>query len=181
MIVTQRWADLSKWWATIDWGTAPDWFAAIGTVGTLAITIAIVLADRLRTRRADADAFSTWYVHRFRSLPKHDLQEVTLIVSAHNGGSRPIPVALVRSPKNKPDYMDEFLQSEEDAIRPIQVGETVSIDIPLSSGNTDRDDIIVVFLDGRGKSWFRRLVSGRYVSKRRAARILGDKELMRAR
>lgn len=181
MTMTQWWADVEKWLETVNWGSAPDWFAAIGTVGTLAATIGIVVADRRRSRRADADAFSTWYIHRLRKLPKRKFEEVTLLVSAHNGGSRPVPVAVVKSPPNKPDYMDEFIQEEQKAITPIEVGQTISVEIPLPSGNTDRDDILVVFVDGRGKMWFRRLMSGRYVSKRKAARILGEKELLEAR
>lgn len=36
------------WWETVDWGSAPDWLAAVGTVGTLGAALWQLRRDRQR-------------------------------------------------------------------------------------------------------------------------------------
>lgn len=45
---------VADWWGTVDWGTAPDWFAAVGTVGTLAAALWQLKRERDRARAAEA-------------------------------------------------------------------------------------------------------------------------------
>lgn len=53
------------WLATLNWGSVPDWFAAVGTIG--AVAVALYLAEkgardqRGREREAQASCISSWH------------------------------------------------------------------------------------------------------------------------
>lgn len=44
---------VADWWGTVDWGTAPDWLAAVGTVGTLVAALWQLQRERDRARAAE--------------------------------------------------------------------------------------------------------------------------------
>lgn len=142
------------------WGLVANWFAAVGTVGALFATIAIVIADRRRARRAAADAFVTWHSVSFVDHPD-GRTDWTLVIHGFNGGSLPIPYAIVQSAEKSPQYMFEFLSEEDGKIRAIQPGDTYTVEVPMES-EPDMSTVFVVFGDARGQKWNRHLVNNTY-------------------
>ena len=80
-----------------DWGSVPDWVAAVGTVGTLVVALAIIALDRRKEERAHADNLVTWIHPPFfggsTSCPLYAKPHLHL--HAYNAGSRPVMRAWV--------------------------------------------------------------------------------------
>jgi hypothetical protein len=85
--------------ARIDWGTAPDWLAAIGTVGALAFALVLFARDQEDRRRAQASRVVSWLVVEptmSSVTPGVDLPTAPRIVGyhseavLHNGSVEPV-------------------------------------------------------------------------------------------
>lgn len=168
------------WWTYIAWGTVPDWVAAIGTVGTLAIALAILLADRRKESRRQADGFVTWYTitSHHGNMKKRSW---TLDVFAHNATDSPIPVGAIRSRASvEPNFIKPLSETEEVGKPPrwdIHPGQQTITSIPLDSDPRSLQ-IVVDFRDSHGVTWHRDLFSGKYMSERKFTRFrqLGKKD-----
>ena len=171
-MICGSWVCVATWWESQSWGSVPDWFAAVGTVGALFLGLAILLMDRRRARRVDADAFSTWYVQRVASHDEWGM-EYGLIVNAHNAGSKPVPVAVVESPRHEPGYTYEFLNGNE-SIEPIDPNVSVRRVIDYKDEPPRWEHLIVRFSDSSGHVRQRQLITNRYISQRRYLRMMKD-------
>ena len=75
----------------VDWGTVPEWFATIATVGTLAITIYLLQRqlsvwnrETERARREQASKVSAW------AMPPYDGDHGRSRIGFQNGSSEPV-------------------------------------------------------------------------------------------
>lgn len=161
---------LESWWVSLDWGTVPDWFAAVGTVGALVATLVIIAVDRYRVRRAPAHGLVLWSVRRYSSTSSGDKQFVT--VHASNVSNGPIPVANVFSRVDGSDYIDEILTADDNGFKEIAPGGKVEKEIEIVH-YIDESNIFVFFVDHRGGKWAKRLSDGRLLSARKGRRLAG--------
>lgn len=168
-------AGLAKgWWDNLAWGTVPDWFAAVGTVGALFLGLALLTSDQRRKTRESADAFITWHLVE---VVTHDDRPTnwTLHVHGYNGGSSPIPFAIVVSPESLPNHMIEFFKDGDGGITEINPGEKVLKSVPFRE-EPMLSHVFVTFTDGRGQRWYRHLTQNRYIGKRSFKLIMDHPE-----
>lgn len=162
------------WWTYIAWGTAPDWVAAIGTVGTLAIALGILLMDRRKRVRNQADRFATWTMTTYA---KHGSGEEawTLDVYAYNGSDAPIPVAVVRSKSSqKPNFIKPLAERDQPSGPPkwiVNAQEQVHVSIPLEV-NPKTLSIVIDFVDSQGNQWHRHLNTNKYMSQKKFLKFI---------
>ncbi len=170
------WGDViagwNAWIPTINWGSAADWVAGIGTVGALFLGLSILNGDRRRQKHELADAFSTWWevVVEGTSDDNGITNTHELRVRAYNAGLMPVQGAAVsRSSNSGEDGIFHVFLKETgvDEIELIAPGERT--DRVISFGKTpDVKDFYVTFTDGRGRTWFRELGSSKYVTRKKA-------------
>jgi hypothetical protein len=163
--------DVASWWGTQNWGSVPDWFAAVGTVGALFLGLLILVRERTRTRREAADSFVTWWVvstTQSEQLDGRVVERYVLVAHAYNAGSGPVPVAFVYSKPKIGDYVHDWFQNTPH-MKEIAPQEKLQRTIPFSH-EPDLKRIFVRFTDSRGQHWTRGLWDNRYYSMRQAER-----------
>ncbi len=157
-------------WNAVDWGTVPDWLAAVGTVGAFAATLVILALDRRRSRRAPAAGLVLWTTRRFRSTPHGDTQSVT--VHAFNTSAGPIPTANVVSKAAGNDYVNEVLSADERGFKEIAPGSKTEVEIDVVHF-VDDSALYVFFVDFQGGQWVKRISDGRLFTPRRGRKLAG--------
>lgn len=160
-------------WDAVDWGTVPDWFAAVGTVGAFAATLAILAIDRRRSRRAPAEGLVLWTTRKFRSSPHGDKQSVT--VHAYNTSAGPIPTANVVSIVEGNDHVNEVLSADENGFKEIAPGSKTEVEIDVMH-YIDDSALYVFFVDHQGGQWVKRVSDGRLFTPRRGRKQAGLEE-----
>lgn len=165
-----------------------DWVAAIGTVGTLAVALALMAVDRRDHDREQADRVVLWLT--FPVIVPKEGGEPTFKtnVMIRNGSDQPImnvvvlyrarsrlsllvqpPLGRVRGrldPSTTPCGQIVVFGSEHSITPP---GATVSVPIPLSTGQILVSRVIVCFNDARGRRRVKEALHGgpsRYGSAR---------------
>lgn len=151
-------------WAELDWGSVPDWLAAVGTVGAFAATLVILALDRRRARRAPAAGLVLWTTRRFQMRGNSEKRWVT--VHAYNTSSGPVPVANVVSNISGDDNINEVLSADERGFKEIAPGAKVEVDIEVIH-YIDDSKLFVLFVDHRGGQWVKRVSDGRLFSPRK--------------
>jgi len=154
----------------LDWGSVPDWLAAVGTVGAFAATLLILGLDRRRSRRAAAVSLAVWATRSFRSAADGDSQTVT--VHAYNGASGPVPVANVVSNRNGSDYVNEILTANDRGFSELSPGGRISIEFDVVH-HVDDAHLFVFFVDSFGRQWAKRVSDGRLFRPARGRRLAG--------
>jgi hypothetical protein len=155
------WADFTTWWATIDWGTAPEWVGAILTSGSLLLAVLVLRTEFRRSRMAEIKKV----VSRYRIFTTDDSPK--LEITAYNANDHPIAIVtflywggliwhrkFLKNPANTPD------------LPPTAEG-TVTIPWTLHDYPHDRTALICI-TDTNGNAWYRGLETGRIYSPRRA-------------
>ncbi len=168
---------------SVQWGTVPDWFAAIGTVGAFAATLAIIQSERLRRRRAQADSFVTYTsiswsprypikdlsVRKMKRIEKDEgsLYHWVLNVFVYNTSDQPIVSTLLRSdPRSGPQFhAHQTLSVSKNGGLAIPPGSSFSRKIAFEDSPMGKK-FYLQSVDAAGKQWVREIVSGRYVSRR---------------
>jgi hypothetical protein len=143
-------------------GSAADWFAAVGTVGTLVFAVMLFWRGRELERRRDADAFVSW--RDSTQVGDHWLDAVMV----RNVGNRPILNAVVITAEKdaRRRYVGELLEPPHN--------HTVfeSNDSALSAPQAPRGELIILaFIDSNGQRWYRSLLTNRYYSRVRGSWI----------
>lgn len=171
----------------LNWGSIPDWFAAIGTVGALFLGFGILLRERAHSRRAAADAFVTWenraLTFRYpettkkkrtgRDVPKEDHESVFLIwLESYNSGSSPVIDPGLNSPNDGPHPLSESLVGESHAFTKVSPGEQTYRQIAVTVPALDVGLLVISFTDGSGHRWHRMLKTNRYISDRKYRRMM---------
>lgn len=157
-------------WDAVDWGTVPDWFAAVGTVGAFAATLAILALDRRRSRRAPAEGLVLWTTRKFQSTPRGDKRSVT--VHAYNTSAGPIPTANVVSKVDGNDYVNEVLSADGDGFKEIAPGSKTAVEINIVQ-YVDDSSLYVFFVDYQGGQWVKRVSDGRLFSPKKGRKLAG--------
>ena len=160
----------SAQWSALNWGSVPDWLAAVGTIGAFAATLVILGLDRRRSRRSLAVGLALWTTRSFRSTPGADKQ--TLTVHAFNASSGPIPVANVVSNRNGSDCVNEVLTSENAGFSELAPGAKTSVEIEVMH-YVDEAYLFVFFVDHLGGRWAKRVSDGRLFRPARGRRLAG--------
>lgn len=181
----ESWRD---WWTSVArffgydewvWGSAADWFAAIGTVGALALGLVLFRGEQLRRDRVDADLFVT-SASIVQSESSRDGVEYMLHVRVKNLGQNTVTRArvVVRNPTKRRqlstggDLRVEG-RSPEDSLIDLQAihrGESAWLEREVRR-STQPNDCYVIFDDWRGRRWIRSLDErAKYRSKRHLRR-----------
>ncbi|MFF4248907.1 hypothetical protein ACFYY2_31195 [Streptomyces sp. NPDC001822] len=123
---------------SIDWGTAPAWASAIGTSGSLLLGFAILLRDRRKEERQEAQKIVIHFNRDDKNVKVHLL----------NTADRPIllPRVLCTGQVQVP-----FGQER------VGPGEETTADISLYIDGNRTFPLAVLFLDGDGYRWARDL------------------------
>lgn len=142
-----------NWFGTFDWGSAPDWAAAVGTVGTLVAALVQLKRERDRSREAEARERRARVLGVVVERKQDGWTDViaegqfkgkieAAKASIHNGSDRPIHRVTWHSPsKHVVGYMGT-----------IRAGETELAGAPLALV-PPYSEVIVTFEDGEGYSW----------------------------
>lgn len=154
------WAGLSAWWGSQDWGTVPDWFAAVGTVGALFVALGIVLNDRRTRRREAAEAINgTWYANATSEADFFELK-----ATIYNAGSKPAHAVAVRTYvaglyDRSLDLADN--DGHEGDYEHMPPGATLRFSTRIKGSLADhKNDVLLTFVDGNGRAWVRDLSKG---------------------
>jgi hypothetical protein len=168
------------WWDTFDWGTVPAWVGSILTSVSVFLALLILFTDKKKDRRAMADSFVTW-------LELSGIQSGTDIkwsvdVHAFNAGSHPIPYAAVLSPKDDQgrdftsirleDITFDTINNMPAANQSISPKASASTKYEYAVKRPDITEFIMMFSDGAGKVWFRRMNNNKYMSTRQGEKLL---------
>lgn len=172
----------TDWWNSLAWGTVPDWFAAIGTVGAFAATIAIIQSERNQRRRAQADAFVSFTslgwapkiplkglsVRKMNKFKKEfgGLYHWEIKLWLHNTSNQPITYTMLRSdPRAGIDFHVRQTAKVGEKGLSIAPSEEVETTLPFEKGPRGLR-IYLQFVDVAGRAWVREIMSGKYVSNR---------------
>lgn len=179
--VTEAIRSVADFVEKIDPGSWADWFAAVGTVGALAVTAIIYAQDRRRARRALADDLNAWTESaRSRETGWH------VILHLENVGDRTIPDIYIRShPHARKQSQGLLSNTDEFGLRP---GARDSITLlygsspPMLRGGKGAstlvdDRLFLFFSDSRGTRWVRDVRRNRYVGRVRAKLLKARMEL----
>jgi hypothetical protein len=143
--------------ARIDWGTAPDWIAAVGTVGALAAAV-IVFAVELKHRREerkDAEKDQARLVAAWLDGPQIDtvpnpLGDIRFPIRVVNRSNLPVSSCLVRLEwEGKPGSSNTFVWTlgpghDRQHICNVQWDEAATHSFPVVS---------LGFVDAAGRVW----------------------------
>lgn len=163
-----------NWWQDQDWGTVPDWFAAVGTTGALLISAQVLRGEVANRRRAEANQFSIVARWMEADLPEepHEPGEGSppyIGFTGRNSGSKPILTA----------HVDLLLR--DGSVRGVAAFGNVSTEVLAPGEDVDWGnyfpfdpevgELFLSFIDGNGRSWRRSLTTYDYVSDRRWRRL----------
>jgi len=157
-------------WGSIQWGTVPDWFAAVGTVGAFAATLVILSLDRRRSRRAPADGLVLWTTRTFQTTARGDKQSIT--VHAYNTSAGPVPTANVVSKVDGNDYVNEVLSADAGGFKEIAPGSKTEVNIDVVH-YIDDSNLFVFFVDHHGRQWVKRVSDGRLFRPKQGRKLAG--------
>jgi hypothetical protein len=155
-------------WASVAWGTVPDWLAAVGTVGAFAATIVILGIDRRQSKRAPAQAIVLWTTRRFVSTSTGDHRFVT--VHAYNMSTGPVPVANIVSTTASLEDINEVVTADERGFKELAPGAKTEVEIEVTN-SVDDSELLMFFVDYLGGHWVKRVSDGRLMSARRGRKL----------
>lgn len=161
------WADLWDNWAKIfgydhwEWGSASDAFAAIGTVGALAVTLHIVRNDRRAKTEEQARLITGWWDADELEMPgdgQGSLATGYLIVNVHNSSTLPVTgVSAIYFLKDGYGHNLPFggnAKVRHTTLRPHTEGVFKG---SVYGHKDDIDNVALVFYDANGVHWTRNL------------------------
>lgn len=143
-----------KWSVSgLDWGTVPAWFSAIGTSGSLLLGFFILLRDRRKEERQEAQKVVTHF--------HGDAEENAIRVHLLNTADRPVlyPEVVTTGPE------EQLFESVR-----VDAGEEVDVLVPRYAGGVRNRPIAVRFFDADGYQWVRDLRSGDVFRRKRLRR-----------
>lgn len=172
----QWWADLWDNWAKTwgyshwEWGSAADWFAALGTIGALFAALWVIRADRTRSQRQNAELV---IIRADAAAGRKEADCVTRTVETriHNAGGIAIPqvTVFVRS-GGVVTHVDaaDLMPGESEK----RISQIIGADYPRFWAE---------IIDPRGKRLYKRLPSNDYVSVKTFANEAFGRGTLRSR
>lgn len=133
----------------MDFGTVPDWFAAVGTVGALFVSLVLLREDRRLRSSEQAGQVSAWAEWRREGRPQ-DTTPRQWFVYVNNASGAPVYVEVVnvaRGPGNGPTLSIEF--------GTVAAHDTVDYGLPEEEFQPlgDHPFVDVTFIDARRMRW----------------------------
>ncbi|MEU8034501.1 hypothetical protein AB0C13_39070 [Streptomyces sp. NPDC049099] len=127
----------------MDWGTVPAWVSAIGTSGSLLMGFHILLRDRKKEERQEANKVICWLDPGPHQIGQPDSYTISVL----NASERPISnvFTLIKHPKGK--------MTSERVAPVIRAGEEVTCEQTLWDGEAIKFG--VCFEDADGTQWVR--------------------------
>ena len=155
----------------LDWGTVPDWLAAVGTVGALFFALFLFRHEVSSGRRKDADAFVSW-LRTERSAQASGEWHESIRVFVSNSGSKPIPRAgfWVRARVDGKELVKFRPLASSGDTQGVSVQDVVNRGAGFN-GPIDDFDAYLFFSDPQGRQWFRNIVTNKYVSERKGLKL----------
>lgn len=151
---------------TWDWGILAEWFAAIGTVLTLALGYVLARREIRDRREAHANSFTTdaRFVHQ--PFPN----KWTLLIDVRNSGDHTIYDPNIWEYAEGGPHIIGFVGSYDNFRLKFQPKMKQRRSIPLTA-NPAECKIFIEFTDVSGRKWRRSLDDGRYIGEREYNRI----------
>ena len=144
----------------MDWGSVPEWVAAIGTVGALLLGIGLFARERSISRRKSVDDLVTWL--SWREISDRE-QGVRLETTVHiwNRGSRAVYAPLLFYPDARGGYGSEIVSADG---RPAMLAPGVETHHVVQG--TPRNTIAryVMMTSDEGRVWIRKIDEHRYAN-----------------
>jgi len=159
---------------TDPWGSIAEWVAGIGTVGTLIVTLAIVLGDRRKQTRSEADSFTTWS-ELSQSRSGRSREEMTtkwyVNTTFYNAGGRPIPYAAL-SWWDGDRWNRSMATVNMTSSYVFATGDSGSAQSPMNPRKPlDWNEFFITFRDGSNRTWYRTPFDNAYISPRKVKRL----------
>ena len=159
----ELWNDVAKYfgYAEWNWGSAAEWFGAIGTVGALFLGFALLMRELSQAKRRDADSLVTFWQSKSLAPDGRPQGDMTF----HHAGTSPVFFPTIVAPPHEDGTpILGYFKNKGDAVHPGDHG-TVRVTFD------NMDDLWaarISFYDGRGRHWLRGLSGGGYIRERRS-------------
>ncbi|MDW4572208.1 hypothetical protein R8Z57_05375 [Microbacterium sp. M3] len=171
------------------WGLLADWFAAVGTVGALVLTIVIVLRDRRHSARELADQLVSNLDVQARIDDSGGFRLRLFVANYSSVAMRSIALvgpdmeARDDEPEEWSDAMFVYgvVPAEEEMQAEWMGGDSTYVGLPpgdskrlelVSQSRPPSSEYFLLIRDGRGRVWLRNAHTGQYVRNRRARRMV---------
>jgi hypothetical protein len=161
---------------TDPWGSIAEWVAGIGTLAAVSVSLYVVLGDRRKQARSEADSLGTWSKVDNSSYTigkQSKTSKFWVETNFYNAGGRPVPYVSLSwwdgARWNREMGMASGKHSEPYTISPGEDGlvqAPVDRNVPLNWEN-----YFITFTDGSGATWFRSPENNRYLSARTMKRL----------
>lgn len=161
---------------TDPWGSLAEWVAGIGTLAAVSVSLYVVLGDRIKQKRSEADTFSTWSKvgHRvLKPLNEPEITEFWVETNFYNAGGRPVPYVSL-SWWDGTGWSRQIGMANGGGVEPdvISPGERGFVRAPVDGGKPlNWNAYFITFTDGSGSNWYRSPKDNGYLSKRTMNRL----------
>ena len=148
------------------WGTAADWFAAVGTVGALFAALYVLLQERRGKERELARAITAWHVEQMEMSTEDDVADTASInVTVHNASAQPAVgiEATVLWDDGAVSHLSPTAASKYDApfVPEVLPGDSAEFRLDQRGEIRGVEMVHVRFVDGNGVPWVRNLTMKR--------------------
>lgn len=96
----------------MNWGTIPDWVAAISTGGALILALILFAKDRAARGRQSIDDLITWQTAIDVFDPTSGRTTSQIIAHARNVGTRPVRAPLLLFPDTRGGYATQIISND---------------------------------------------------------------------
>lgn len=96
----------------MNWGTVPDWVAAISTGGALVLALVLFAKDRATRNRQSVDDLITWQTTIDALDPTSGRTTSQIVAHARNVGTRPVHAPLLLFPDTRGGYATQIISND---------------------------------------------------------------------
>ncbi len=96
----------------MNWGTIPDWVAAVSTGGALILALVLFAKDRAARNRQSIDDLITWQTMIDVVDPTSGGTTTQIVVHARNVGNRPVRAPLLLFPDSRGGYATQIISND---------------------------------------------------------------------
>ncbi|GAA5037643.1 hypothetical protein GCM10025738_25950 [Microbacterium fluvii] len=143
----------------MNWGTIPDWIAAISTGGALILALVLFAKERSARNRQSIDDLITWQTTEHVREGGSEVAREQIIVHARNVGNRPVRAPLLLFPDRRGGYATQII-SRDGAPTMIPPGEECRAVVVGQPRNPDARYVRLRASDGQ--LWFRHVDEHHY-------------------
>ena len=159
---------------TDPWGSVAEWVAGIGTFAAVSVSLYVVLGDRLKQKRSEADSFSTWSRVGHTTYSKGNEPQVSrwwIETNFYNAGGRPVPYISLSwwNGESWKRFMGTTQGMDPYIITPGAGGiveAPMEGDVPLNW-----NCYFITMKDSSGATWYRSPQNNQYIAPRKMKRL----------